>query len=407
MTAGMFAAVSGEPANSSEWTRFRGPNGSGYSSATHFPATWTDADYRWKISLPGIGHASPVIWGQKIFTVCGDNTSAKRTLLCLNTADGRVVWQREYESATFSKNRDNSYGSSTPAVDRERVYFYWTTVDEVTVLATDHAGKEIWRRNLGPYKSQHGSGTSPIVFQDLVIVNNDQEGPSSLLALDAKTGATKWKVDRQTNVASYSTPFVRETEAGKLELIFTSSAHGVTGVDPQTGHTNWELKDAFPQRVVGSSVLADGLIVGACGTGGVGRRLVGVRPPTGGRGPELAYDLKKDIPYVPSPVYRSGLVFFIGDNGLIACHRAATGERVWQRKISDRFYSSPICVGDRLYCVSRTGVVYVLAATEKDELFGSVQLGEPAFATPAVAGGAMYFRSASHMFCLPGQSAGR
>jgi outer membrane protein assembly factor BamB len=405
--AGAGAAVAGEPPGGSEWTRFRGPNGDGHTSAVNLPTTWTEKDYRWKVSLPGAGHASPVVWNDRIFLVSGDSDTAKRTLVCLNTADGRQVWQREYESATFSKNRDNSYGSSTPAVDRERVYFYWTTEEEVTVLALDHAGKDVWRRNLGPYKSQHGSGTSPILFQDLVIVNNDQEGPSSLLALDAKTGATRWKVDRRTSSASYSTPCVRQTDEGKSELIFTSTGHGITAVDPQTGRVNWEFDSAFPQRVVGSPVVADGLIVGACGTGGVGRRVVGVRPPTGGRAPELVYELKRDIPYVPTPVYRAGLVFLWGDNGLVVCHRAATGERVWQRKISDRFYSSPICADGRLYCVSRTGIVYVLAATDKDELIATVPLGEPAFATPAVAAGVVYFRTASHLICLPGRPPGR
>ncbi|MBI4626619.1 MAG: PQQ-binding-like beta-propeller repeat protein [Verrucomicrobia bacterium] len=407
ISARVCAAGSGEPPAASEWARFRGPNGSGHSSATDLPTTWSEKDYRWKVRLPGTGHASPVIWDEKIFLACGDNATAKRILICLNTSDGRPVWRREYESAEFSKNRDNSYASSTAAVDRDRVYFYWTTEEEVTVLALDHAGQQVWRRNLGPYKSQHGSGTSPIVFQDLVIVNNDQEGPSSLLALDAKTGATRWKVDRRTDRAAYSTPCVRQTEAGKLELLFASSGHGITGVDPQTGRTNWELSGAFPFRVVGSLVLAEGLIVGACGEGGIGRRVVGVRPPAGDRGPELVYEMKSSIPYVPSPIYRSGLVFLWGDNGLVVCLRAATGERVWQRKISDRFYSSPICAGERLYCVSRTGIVYVLAATDKDELIASVPLGEPAFATPAVAAGTLYFRTASHLICLPSHPAGR
>ena len=246
----------------SDWTRFRGPNGSGISLLKNLPSTWTDQDYRWKVSLPGGGHASPVISEGKVFVLCGDKTTAKRTLVCLKTVDGAVLWKREYESATFPKNRDNSYASSTPAVDSQRLYVYWTTSEEVTVLALDHSGQQVWRRNLGPFKSQHGSGTSPIVFQDLVIVNNDQEGPSSLLALEAKTGATRWQVMRRRDRAAYSTPLVRETESGKPELIFTSSGHGVTGLDPLTGALNWELTNAFPFRVVGSPVLADGLIVG-------------------------------------------------------------------------------------------------------------------------------------------------
>ncbi len=383
-----------------QWTRFRGPNGCGLSSATNLPTSWTDKDYRWKVALPGSGHASPVVWGDKLFTVCTEEASAKRVVLCLKTSDGSVAWQREYSSQSFRKNRDNSYASSTPAVDSERVYVYWTTPEEVTLLALDHQGREAWRRNLGPFKSQHGSGTSPIVFNDLVILNNDQEGPSFLTALDAKTGATRWQLNRRTDRAAYSTPCVRQTDDGTAELVFTSSGHGISGLSPLTGKVNWELTNALPFRVVSSPVLADGLIIGTCGEGGVGRRLVAVRPGSAKRSPQLVYEMKTAIPYVPTPLAKDGLLFLWGDNGLVGCHRADTGERIWQEKISDAFYCSPVCANGRLYAVSKKGVVYVLAAAERYELLASIPLGEPSFATPAIADGVLYLRTSSHLFAL-------
>jgi outer membrane protein assembly factor BamB len=388
-----------------DWSRFRGPNGSGIGMVENLPSTWTEQDYRWKASLPGSGHASPVISQGKVFVLCSDKTTAKRILVCLATGAGRALWQREFDSTAFQKNRDNSYATSTPAVDSQRIYVYWTTPQEVTMLALNHSGEQVWRRNLGPFKSQHGSGTSPIVYEDLVILNNDQEGPSSLLALDAKTGVTRWQVPRRKDRAAYATPCVRSVQATKSEVIFSSSAHGVTAVDPQTGRVNWELTNAFPFRVVGSPVLAGDLILGACGEGGVGRRVVAVRPPAGGRGAESAYDMKSGIPYVPTPLFHAGLVYLWGDNGLVVCCRAATGERLWQTKISDSFYGSPVFAAGRLYCVSKSGKVYALAAGEKPEILGSSSLGEPSFATPAVADDALFIRTESHLYCLPARPA--
>lgn len=205
-----------------DWNRFRGPNGSGLSAATNLPSAWTEKDYRWKVNLPGTGHASPVVFGDKVFVVCCDEAAARRMVVCLKTADGGVAWQREYSSRSYRKNRDNSFASSTPAVDREHLYVYWTIPEEVTLLALDHQGREVWRRNLGPFKSQHGSGTSPIVFNDAVIVNNEQEGPSFLIALDARTGATRWQLGRRTDRAAYSTPCIRRTDEGGAELLFAS-----------------------------------------------------------------------------------------------------------------------------------------------------------------------------------------
>jgi outer membrane protein assembly factor BamB len=388
-------------ADSAAWTRFRGPNGSGISTLTNLPATWTDKDYRWQAALPGTGHASPVIWGNQAFVLCTDNANAKLSLLSLRTTDGSVLWKRDFDSTTFPKNRDNSYASATPTVDSDHVYLYWTTPEQVSVVALDHAGKDAWRRQLGPYKSQHGGGTSPMLFQDLVIVNNDQDGPSSLIALDAKTGATRWQVDRRVDRASYATPCLRQTADQKTELIFASSSHGLTGINPLDGKVNWDFTNAFPLRVVASPIVADGLVIDTCGEGGSGRRLVAVRPGSATRPAELAYEIKNSIPYVPSALAKDGLLFLWGDNGLVACHRTATGEKLSQHKISEGFYSSPVWAEGRLYNVAKSGVVYVLAAAEKLEPLATIPLGEPGFATPAFSADALYFRTDSRLFCLP------
>jgi len=382
------------------WTRFRGPQGGGVSLATNIPITWSPNDYTWKTALPGRGHSSPVIWGDRVFIAAGDAATAKRMVLCLDTRHGSILWQHDYPSMTFPQNRDNSYASSTPAVDADHVYVYWTTADEITLLALDHAGKEAWQRKLGPFTSQHGSGASPVVFQDLVVLNNEQEGQSSLIALDHQSGTTRWQTERRTVRAAYSTPCLFQPENGPAELVFTSTGHGISSINPQNGRTNWEFTNAFPFRVVGSPVAASGLIVATCGEGGIGRRLVAVRPGSADVAPRLIYEMKTAIPYVPTPLSRDGMLFLWSDNGLVTCHRAVTGERVWQIKIPDSFYGSPVWINRHLYCMSKTGNLYVLAVSEKPEIVATIPLGEPSFATPAVAGGALFLRTESHLLAI-------
>ena len=148
LLAFVVSVAGGAPAG--PWPRFRGPDGAGISDATTVPATWTEADYNWKVSLPGQGHSSPVVWGGRIFLTCGDRATAKRMLLCLRAADGRVLWRREYASSTFRQHRDNSYASATPAADAEGGVITWATPKAVVLLALDPAGREVWRRGLGP-----------------------------------------------------------------------------------------------------------------------------------------------------------------------------------------------------------------------------------------------------------------
>jgi outer membrane protein assembly factor BamB len=388
---------------STEWTRFRGPNGSGIAEAANIPAEWTERDYRWKIALPGRGHSSPVVFSDKVFVTCADNASATRMVLCVGAKDGAVLWRKQFDSEPFKKHRDNSFATSTPAVDAKHIYIYWTTPKEITLMALDHDGKEAWQRSLGPFASQHGSGTSPIVYGNKVILGNEQEGEkSSLLALDTATGATRWTTPRRSSNAAYSTPFVRLAADGAPELIFSGSSHGVSALDPESGAIRWEYATAFPLRVVGSSIAAGELIVGTCGEGGIGRRLVALKPPAikGGTA-ELVYELNKaGIPYVPTPLEKDGLLFLWGDNGLVSCLRTATGEKLWQEKLEDSFYGSPIWVRGHLYCVSQKGVVHVLAAASRYQLLGRNDLGEGSHATPAADANSLFLRTFTHLMAI-------
>lgn len=390
-------------ADDGNWPRFRGPNGQGIGQAEGIPVTWTEKDYNWKVELPGGGHSSPVIWGEKVFVTCADARTSKRIIVCLSTKDGRTLWKREYSSEVCHLNSLSSYAVTTPPVDAKRVYFSWGTPDDQPIIALTHDGKEVWRADLGPFKSQHGHGPSPALLDGLLVVPGDQLEGSYLIALDAATGSTRWRTQRRNVKAAYSAPCVYRPDGGAAQLIFTSTAHGISSIDPVTGKVNWEASKVFPERVVSSPVIAGDLILGTCGTGGRGKSVVAVRVPQQRQGrPEVAWELKKDAPYVPTGVVHGDLVFVWHERGVVHCLRAASGEVLWRESIGGNYYGSPVRVGDRLYCISRTGDVVVVAAADQFKLLAKNPLGERSQATPAIAGGRMYLRTWSHLISIGG-----
>ena len=226
-------AFAGSSLPAREWTRFRGPNGSGISTATTIPVKWTEKDYNWKIKLPGIGHGSPVVWKDRLFLVAEQGDGKTRLVICVNTGSGKILWQQKFASSSHKKHRKNSYASSTPAVDEKQVYVAWATPQKLTLMALDHDGNIKWEKDLGPLKGGHGFGASPIVYKDKIILSNDQNGKSSLIAVEKATGKVVWNVPRRSQRLTYSTPCVYKREGRPEELIFTNWRHGITAVDPR------------------------------------------------------------------------------------------------------------------------------------------------------------------------------
>ncbi len=396
-------AVSTGMAGAQEWTRFRGPNGSGVSAAKTIPAQWTEKDFRWKQALPGTGHSSPVVWGEKVFVTSCEERSGQFQVLCLNANDGRPLWRKEFPLTTFRKNNLNTFASSTPTVDAERVYVCRTDSAQINLLALDHRGELIWQRELGPFKAQHGSGTSPILHDGLVVLANEQDGDSFIVALDARTGETRWQTPREPTEAAYSTPCVFQPKTGQPELVFASGSHGLYALAPDTGKVLWDFPAAFDKRSVSSPLVVGELILGGCGSGGGGNYVIAVRPGVAGGTPAgRVYEVRKSAPYVPTSVCVGEWLYLWSDGGIVSRVHAATGEVKWQERVGGNYFGSPVWVDGRLFCVSRNGEVVVVAAGEKFELLARNPLGETTHSTPAVAGSRMFIHTSGHLYCVGG-----
>jgi len=392
-------------ASAQDWHRFLGPNGTGRVEAESVPVSWTEADFKWKTKLPGVGHSSPAIWKDRAFLTSAVDEGRERIVICIAVADGSIVWTRRFSSTPHKKHARNSFASPSPAVDDQRVYVSWSAPEKLTLMALSHDGEPIWDRDLGPYQSQHSCGTSPIRYRDMVILGNDQDGASSLIALEAATGEERWRVERKTDRVSYATPAIWKGD-GEDQLIFNSSSHGISGIDPETGRTLWELS-VFDKRTVSSPVLTDDLIFGTCGSGAGGNYVVALEPGRrdGSKPPKIRYEVRRNAPYVPTPIAKDGLLYLWADNGVVSCVRLEDGELVWRERVGGTYSGSPICVNDRLYAISDEGEVVVLATGQTYRLLAKNPLGEPSRSTPAVADGTMYLRTYSHLIAIGGDRA--
>lgn len=418
-----------------EWARFRGPNGQGLSNARTIPVRWTAEDYNWKVSLAGNGHSSPVVWGdkvfitssdrrgktgfvqalRKIFTRSGDRREETGFVQAFRTSDGKMLWQKEYRLNSRRLSSLASCASATPSVDNKRIYVLWHLEDASMLVALDHEGNEMWNKSFVGKQTLHGSGSSPVVYRDIVVFTHEQKNDpgaikSTWVAVDSATGQTRWTIERDNSeFVSHSTPCLypcnAEAKKQATELVFTSCAHGMTGVDPVKGIINWEIKSGFPNRTVSSPVIAGELVVGTCGEKGSGKHLIAVKPPTNASGlkAEVVYKVAGSaIPFVSTPVVKDGFLFTFHDGGKVSCLDVKTGNQLWCEKPAGRFYGSPVCVGDRIYCITQNGQVVVIKAADKYELLAVNDLDEKSYSTPAVSGERMFLRTYSHLICIGG-----
>lgn len=393
-------------ASAQEWTRFRGPNGSGVSDAKTVPVKWTESAINWKAKLPGEGISSPVAWGEKVFVSAAEADKGRRHLLCLDAKTGKERWRQTETFHAYKKHKVNSFATSTPAVDDERVYHVWQSTESSVLLAFTHDGAPAWKFPLDAFSEGHGGGVSPIVWKDLVVLACDQQGSSYLLAVDRRTGEQRWKTPRQSKRAGYSTPCVYQVPGRPVELIFTEWKHGITGLDSVTGQVRWEI-DCFgkdPERAIASPIIAGDVIFGTCGFANGDKHCVAVRPDAAGDKVEVKelFRIEKTAPHLPTPIAFNGRLFLWTEKGIVSSVKLESGEAVTTKRIGGNFSASPICIDGKLYGISDNGEVIVMKADDSLEELDRNSLDEPCRATPAVSGGRLFLRTLSHLLSIGG-----
>ncbi len=382
------------------WTRFRGPNGTGISDLKGLPTEWTDSDYEWSVTLDGKGHSSPVIYGDTLFVTSGFD-DGRRSLICLDALTGQKKWDRTIKLDPNHLHKKNSYCSSSPTTDGELVYTAEADQQHFLIHAYTMTGKEVWKRDLGPFVSQHGFGPSPMLYQEQLIIPYDQDGSAEIVSLDAKTGETIWTSTRKANTASYATPMILNLNGQDL-LIVLSGATGIAGLNPLSGEQLWE-SGKLPERTVASPVYGNGLLLATCGSGGRGKFMVAVDPRAPGENrPAVKAERKKMLPYVPTPIVHDQYVYFWNDDGTVCCldmHGDFT-EEVWRERVGGNYSSSPILVDGKIYCVSEEGDVKVIDASPDFKQHKGGKLGDDSYSTPAIANGRMYLKGFGRLVSL-------
>ena len=386
-----------------DWMRFRGPNGTGVSDDKNIPVRWSDSNILFKSQLPGSGHSSPIVVGQKVVLLCA--TRSERLVVCLDAIKGTQLWSAKVPGKVGKTHPKSSLASATPCSDGERIYCVFWDGSAVSLHAYDLDGKHLWERDLGSFTSQHGPGFSPIVVEGKVIINNDQDGKSSLQAFDARTGTPAWEVKRPAFRTCYSTPFVHEQGASGKELIVASTA-GITGYQISDGKQLWNytwVHTGMPLRTVGSPVMGEGLVFAAAGDGSGARNMIAVR--LGGKGElsesALAWSLDGGTPYVPTVLYRSGYLYTVTDDGVAVCREAKSGKEMWRGRLGGQVSASPVLIDGKIYSLGEKGEVVVFAASPDGfKLLARNNTGEKILSSPAVALGRLYIRGDRHLICV-------
>ncbi|MBI2807256.1 MAG: PQQ-binding-like beta-propeller repeat protein [Planctomycetes bacterium] len=394
--AAALAIVLPSPGAERQWPRFRGPSGQGDTNQTSLPTVW-DKDGRnivWRTRVPGAGNSSPIVWGDHIFLTSADPKGTKRFVHCFNRQTGKLRWTRQApvrpaETGVWPKN---GFATSTPVTDGQRVIAF---LGSCGLVCFDFNGKLQWHHEL-TIKTTHGAGSSPLLYQDLVILAQDQNRTESIfLALDKATGKKVWEGKRARGM-TWTTPIV--VRVGERDELVLAGAETVRGYDPSTGKELWSLKGPT-QEVVPAIVVGKDLLYSASGRNGptLAFRPGGSRDVTA---THLAWRAVRGGPHVPTPAYAKGRLFTCNDTGVFSCLDAVTGKLIFLERISDRFAASPIVAGDLLYFPSETGITYVVRAGDTLDIVARNDLGAPILASPAVVEGRIYMRTDAELVCL-------
>jgi len=395
-------------AHADNWARFRGPNGAGISNDSAIPVKFGEQEnLAWKVPIPGSGEGSPIVWEDRVLLQTSTADGSKRTVQCRDLKNGELIWESVLEAKKAKTHDKNSLASQTPATDGKGVYVSMWDGKHVFVAAyTFDKGEKMWSHDLGAWESQHGPGSSPIVYKDRVFFSFDMDAKkATMFAYDAKSGKQLWTAPREGYRACYAAPIILETKSGPQLLVTSTTA--VTSYDMENGSTNWNWTwnhtAKQPLRTVAGSLVVGDTVISFSGDGSGDRHTVALKlPEAQGAQPTVAWDVRKELPYVPCPLEKDGKLFFVGDKGFAGCYDAKNGQKVWYERIPDAYFTaSPVMVGDRVYAASEEGDVYVFKADPaKYQLLAKNHLGVRIRATPAVANGKLLIRGQHHLYCF-------
>jgi len=433
-----FLAVAVTAAHAQNWPQFRGPGATGVVEGPARPVTWDAAksvNVRWKTPIPGLSHASPVVWGDKVFVVTAVTSGAKDEtrfglygdvepvkddpkhawkVYALDKSTGKVLWERTaYEGIPkIKRHPKSSHAASTPATDGK---YLIVNFGSEGLYAYDLSGKLLWKKDLGvldagwfydiDYQWEYGS--SPIIYKNLVIVQADIQKNSFIAAYDIKTGKQVWLTPRE-EIPSWGSPTVYEGKQ-RAELI-TVGPKKIRGYDPATGKELWWLGPMSEITTPTPFVAHDLIFV----TSGYAPKqpIYAIKPGGSGdltlkEGTEssefIAWSKQRGGPYMPTPIVYGELLYTCNNQGVLTAYNAKTGERVYQERLGGTgapFTASPVASDGKIYLASEDGDVFVVKAGPKYELLAKNPVGEVMMATPAISDGMVIVRTISHLYAF-------
>jgi len=395
--------------NAQEWTRFRGPNGSGIGDIIGLPARITKANYDWAVKLDGDGHSSPVLWGKKIFLTLVSKDKKHRWVQCYNSESGKRLWKWEYDLEAHNLHQYNNLAASTPTVDKDHIYIVWGSGKKTQAFALSHDGKMVWQREWPEFTSDHGFASSPVLISGKLVFHTDslENKKSYVIALNPTNGETLWEFERVTgkdkHITAYNTP-ISVKSGGNETIVALQTNDGWKGLDPETGNVVWAHAGKYTHRNVGSFAESNGMLFATFGSGGKGKDATALKM-NGTASPEVLYEfgIKDGLSYVPTPLIYKGRLFVWGDGGILSCRDAETGKEIYRERVEGSFFSSPVITDGKIYCASRDGEIICVAAEGPFKILGKSRLQSGVNASPAIANNRLFIRTNTHLFSVKGK----
>jgi outer membrane protein assembly factor BamB len=388
------------PASAESWPGWRGPRADGTSLDKNVPLNWDPSNAAWKTEIPGQGHASPIVLGNLVCTATALPETQERSLLCLDRGSGKILWQKTVVQGPLEKkHEENSYASSTPTTDGQRIYAAFRVGDELVVAAHELAtGKPLWLVRPGEHVGEWGYSGQPVLYKDKLIVDGDSKGKSFLVALNCADGKEAWRLDRTNKGISYSAPFIHPM-GGRTQMIQCGD-RCVTSFDPDTGNALWTVTGPS-QEFVASPVYSENAGLVFISSSWPKSVLLAIRPDGSGdvSSTQVVWRDEKGAPYVPSLTLADNFLLSVNTPGTAFCYEAPTGKVLWQEKLG-RHHASPVVVRGLVYFINDKGQINAVKPGPRFDCVATYELGEANYASPAISDGQVFLRGFNHLFCI-------